>query len=51
MQGPDKDLSITAFVNDLGKLAKGVGTPMKTGNETIAFIYIKKTISQVGDIW
>ena len=39
MKGPDKKLWETAFANDLGRLAQGIGNRMPTGNDTINFIH------------
>ena len=39
MKGPDQQLWKTAFANDLGRLAQGIGTRMPTGNDTITFIH------------
>ena len=37
-RGPNKGVFIYAYTNDLGRLAKGVGTRMPTGNNTIYFV-------------
>ena len=39
MNGPDKDVWVHDFANDLGRLAQGVGTRMPNENNTISFIH------------
>ena len=38
MKDPDQQIWETAFANDLGRLAQGIGTRMSTGNDTITLI-------------
>jgi hypothetical protein len=38
IQGPDKELWIKSFENELGRLAQGVGSRMPTGTKTVFFI-------------
>jgi hypothetical protein len=38
VKGPDKDIWVRAFANDLGMLAQGVGQRQPTGTNTIFFI-------------
>jgi hypothetical protein len=42
IKGPDKDVWQTAFANEIGRLAKGVGTRMPSGTETLRFIAYDK---------
>jgi hypothetical protein len=39
--GPDKDIWVHGFANNLGRLANGIGTRMPTGTKTIEFINFK----------
>ena len=42
VRGPDAKIWKKAFANDLGRLAQGVGTRMRTGTNTVFFVHPSK---------
>ena len=45
IRGPDKAIWRTSLANDLGRLAQGVGTRMKSGTNTIVFVQQSAVLS------
>ena len=43
VRGPDAKIWKKAFANDLGRLAQGVGTRMRTGTNTVFFVHPSNT--------